>query len=120
MSRSPEQINELIKELKEENLRRDRNQLEERKFYLEQQQQERAFAREQLILERELARLEAVDRETRVFLTLANVRPYTGDKNPSKIHEFKNEIERISEGFNLSNRQLITVAGRNMKGKAEN
>lgn len=120
MSRSPEQINELIKEFREENQRREQHQLKERELFREQQQQERELAREQLILERELARLEAVDRETRVFLTLASVKPYSGNKNPSKIQEFKNEIERISEGLNLNSRQLITVAGRNMKGKAEN
>lgn len=108
MSRSPEQLSELINELRAENERRNIHQTEERKLF-----------REQLIRERELSRMEAVDRETRVFLTLAKVKPYSGNKNPSKIREFKTEIQRISEGFNLDNQQLITVAGRNMQGKAE-
>lgn len=108
MSRSPEQLSELINELRVENERRNVHQTEERKLF-----------REQLIRERELNRMEAVDRETRVFLTLAKVKPYSGNKNPSKIREFKTEIQRISEGFSLDNQQLITVAGRNMQGKAE-
>lgn len=63
--------------------------------------------------------VKALDRETRVFLMQATVKPYSGNKNPRKIKAFIEEIFRISEGFNLNDSQLITIAGRNMTGKAE-
>lgn len=69
--------------------------------------------------ESEATRKEALDRETRVFLMQATVKPYSGNKNPRKIKAFIEEIFRISEGFNLNDSQLITIAGRNMTGKAE-
>lgn len=95
MSRSPEQINELIKELREENQRREQRQLKERELFREQQQQERELAREQLILERESARLEAVDRETRAFITLANVKRIQAIKILAKSKNLKMKLKEF-------------------------
>lgn len=63
--------------------------------------------------------MEVVDIETRMFLILVKASPFSGNKNSSKIRELKNEIERVCEGFSLSDQQLITVARRNMQGKTE-
>lgn len=86
MSKSTDNVTELIKVMREEN-----------KWHRE----------------------EAIARETRIFLTNATVKPYTGSKILSKIQYFLDEITRISNGFTLTSEQMIVVAGRNMSGIAE-
>lgn len=68
---------------------------------------------------RQLLGKEAIDRETRIFLTHATISPYSGSKNPNIIKYFISEINRITERFNLNDAQLITLSGRNMTGRAE-
>lgn len=68
---------------------------------------------------RDIIGQEAVDRETRLFLTHATVLPYSGDKDPDRITYFISEIIRISKCLNLRDSQLITLSGRNMTGQAE-
>ncbi len=65
------------------------------------------------------AKAEAIEREVRIFLTQAKVSPYSGESNPKRIQKFVYDVRRISEGFNLNDAQLIIVAGRNMRGAAE-
>ena len=86
MSKSPDNVAELIKAMREEN-----------KWHRE----------------------EAIARETRLFLTNATVKPYTGSKILAKIQYFLDEINRISNGFTLTSEQKIVIAGRNMSGIAE-
>lgn len=62
---------------------------------------------------------EAEERELRIFLLNAQVKPYNGTKNPTRIQVFIEEIIRISVGYRLLSQQLITLAGRNMTGIAE-
>lgn len=68
---------------------------------------------------RQLIGKEAIDRETRIFLTHATISPYSGSKNSSRIKYFISEIIRISERFSLTDTQLIILSGRNMTGRAE-
>lgn len=65
------------------------------------------------------AKAEAIEREIRIFLTQAKVSPYSGESNPKRIQKFIHDVRRISEGFSLNDAQLIVVAGRNMRGAAE-
>ena len=68
---------------------------------------------------RQLIGKEAIDRETRIFLTHATISPYSGSKNPKQIKYFISEIVRISDRFSLNDIQLITLSGRNMTGRAK-
>ena len=97
MSKSPDNIAEMIKIMREENKWR----------------REEAEKRDRLVRE------EAIARETRLFLTSATVKPYTGSKLSTKIQYFLDEIIRISTGFTITDEQMIIVAGRNMSGIAE-
>ena len=69
--------------------------------------------------EQKLNREEAIARETRLFLTSATVKPYTGSKVSTKIQYFLDEIIRISNGFSLTDEQMIILAGRKMSDIAE-
>lgn len=97
MSKSPDNVAELIKIMREEN----------------------KWSREEAEKRDRLVREEAIARETRLFLTSATVKTYTGSKVSTKIQYFLDEIIRISNGFTLTDEQMIIVAGRNMSGIAE-
>lgn len=97
MSKSPDKVAELIKIIREE-IKWHREEAEERD---------------------RLIREESIARETRLFLTIATVKTYTGSKLSAKIQYFLDEILRISNGFTLTDEQMIIIAGRNMSGIAE-
>lgn len=85
--------------------------------------EENKSAREETGAEYRLAinesRARAIEWEVRTFLNLAKVTAYNGQNSPKTIEKFIDDVKRISEGFKLLNQQLITIAGRNMKGMAE-
>lgn len=71
------------------------------------------------IRETELARKEANEKEKKWFLTVAKVKPYSGQKNPRKLETFAADVLHISKDFNLDDSELITVALRNLRGRAQ-
>lgn len=52
-------------------------------------------------------------------MTQAKVNTYNGNRNPETIEKFIGDVKWVSEGFNLSDSQLIIVAGKNMTGAAD-
>lgn len=63
-------------------------------------------------------REEARDREKREFLMRAEIKPYSGSRNPAQLNNFFQEIHSKAEGFQLNEEQLIILAGKNLKGPA--
>ena len=65
-----------------------------------------------------LQKKETLEREAKLFLQNTKV-TYSGSRNLYRIKHFSEEILLISENFELDDRQLIIIAGRNMTGRAK-
>ena len=71
--------------------------------------EENKWRREEAEKRDRLVREEAIARETRLFLTSATVKTYTGSKLSTKIQYFIDEIIRISRCFH-TNENMSTMA----------
>ena len=81
-------------------------------------EKEREFQWNEKMIELDITKNETLEREAKSFLQNTKV-TYSGSRNPYIINHFEEEILLIAENFELSDLQLIIIAGRNMTGKAK-
>ncbi|CAG86036.1 DEHA2C06776p [Debaryomyces hansenii CBS767] len=90
----------------------------ENKVMRNELEKERELQRKERKRELEIAKKETLEREAKLFLQNTKV-TYSGSRNLYRIKHFSEEILLISENFELDDRQLIIIAGRNMTGRAK-